>query len=318
MWSNNTTTITTDRSSIESLIVAYYSLTLIVLGTLFNIITFIVLCRSTFRDARAKPTLHYMRAMAIFDIFMLYGWNLDHYLTIVHRFRILHYSIISCRFFSFISYFAAQSSAWLRVFVCLDRYLSLSYLHRTWFGQSKNVLIIIASIIGVLLLLNFHFFLFVCHYRADGTINALSWLYSIYPLWDYVNFGVYNCAPLVFMVVFNSGVIYHLICFTRTTIIRNSRIRCRAISITLVITTFLFLLMTVPSTIAFAFFSTSDITLLRFLDGLLYSYHILSFPLYLITLDEFRQEFMTMITHKRNIRRIAPEIRIVAPSVEPQ
>ncbi|CAF3669213.1 unnamed protein product [Rotaria sp. Silwood1] len=313
---NNTITIATNRSSIESLIVAYYSLTLIILGTSFNTITFIVLCRSSFRDKRAKPTLHYMRAMAIFDICMLYGWNLDHYLTIIYEFHILHYSIISCRFFSFISYFAAQSSAWLRVFVCLDRYLSLSHLHRTWFSQSKNVLIIIASILSILLLLNFHFFLFVCYYEADGTINALSWLYNIYPLWDYVNFVIYNCAPFIFMVIFNSGVIYHLIRLKRTTIIRNSRIRHRAISVTLVITTFLFLLMTVPSTIAFAFFSTSDITLLRFFDGLLYSYYILSFPLYLITLDEFRQEFITMITCKGNIRRITPEIRIVAPQAE--
>ncbi len=83
---------------------------------------------------------------------MLYGWNLDYYLTTVYQFHMLRYSIVLCRFISFLSYFAAQSSAWLRVFVCLDRYLSLSRIHKTWFGHSKNVLIIIACIMGAVLL----------------------------------------------------------------------------------------------------------------------------------------------------------------------
>ncbi|CAF3338549.1 unnamed protein product [Rotaria sp. Silwood1] len=238
---------------------------------------------------------------------MLYGWNLDHYLTSIYQFHILRYSIISCRFISFLSYFSPQSSAWLRVFVSLDRYLSLSRLHRTWFGQSKNVLIIIACIIGVLLLLNFHFFLFVCYYRTNGTISALSWLYDIYPLWDYINLGVYNCVPFVLMVIFNCGVIYHLLRLRSTTSIQNSRIQHRSISITLVITTSLFLFMTVPSTVAFAFFSSSDVGLLRFFDCLLYSHHILSFPLYMITFDEFRQEFFDMLACKTNNRRVTPQ-----------
>ncbi|CAF2342115.1 unnamed protein product [Rotaria sp. Silwood2] len=300
-------TITASTLSNEELIVAYYSLILIIVGTLFNIITFITLCRSAFRNSRARPTFHYMRAMAIFDILMLYGWNLDHYLANIYQFHILRYSIISCKFISFLSYFAAQSSAWLRVFVSLDRYLSLSRLHRTWFGQSKNVLIIITCIIGVLILLNFHFFIFVCYYRADGTISALSWLYDVYPIWDYVNLGVYNCAPLILMVTFNCGVIYYLLRLRRTTTIQNSRIQHRSISITLVITTFLFLFMTVPSTVAFAFFSSADITLLRLFDCLLYSHHILSFPLYMITFDEFRQEFFDMVTWKINNQRITPQ-----------
>ena len=302
MSKNNVTTITTSTLSTEVIIVAYYSLALTIIGTLLNLLTFLVLCRSVFRDTGARPTLHYMRAMAIFDILMLYGWNLNHYLTVVQQFHILRYSIISCRFFSFISYFAAQTSAWLRVFVSLDRYLSLSYLHRTWFSNSKHVLIIIASIIAVFLLLNFQFFLFACYYDATGNINMNSALFRIYPLWDYINLGVYNFLPFISMVILNSGVIYHLIYLRRTTTVQNSRIQHRAISITLVIMTFLFLIMTVPASVAFGFFSNANGTILRLLDCILYSYHILSFPLYMITFDEFRQECIAMITCKKNNR----------------
>ncbi|CAF0816605.1 unnamed protein product [Rotaria sp. Silwood1] len=305
----NTTSIITTEPSRAAIIGAYYSLTLVIVGTLLNILTFIVLCRSTLRNTKTRPTLHYMRAMAIFDILMLYGWNIDHYLATIYGFTFSKRAIPLCRFFSFLNYFTAQSSAWLRVFVSLDRYLSLSRLHRTWFGKSKNVLIIIACIMGILVLLNFHFFLFVCYYRPNGTINIASWLYAVYPLWDYVNLGVYNCAPFILMVTFNSGVIYHLIHLRHTSTVQNSRIQHRSISITLVITTFLFLIMTIPATVGYAFFSTAGSTILHLLDGLLYTYHILSFALYMITYDEFRQEFFAMIICKTNNQRVAPQMR---------
>ncbi|CAF2498806.1 unnamed protein product [Rotaria sp. Silwood2] len=309
MSSVNTTSITSTGPSRAAVIAAHYSLTLVIVGTLLNIITFIILCQSTFRNTRTRPTLHYMRAMVIFDILMLYGWNIDHYLGTIHGFALQELTIPLCRFFSFLNYFAAQSSAWLRVFVCLDRYLSLSRLHRTWFGQSKNVLIIIACIMSILLLLNFHFFLFICYYTADGTISVSSWLYVVYPLWDYVNLGVYNCVPFILMIAFNSGVIYHLIHLRHTSTIQNSRIQHRSISFTLVITTFLFLIMTIPATVGFAFFSESNVTVLYLLDGLLYTYHILSFPLYMIIFDEFRLEFFYMVTCRRNNRTVASQTR---------
>ena len=304
--SNNASIEWPTDTSTESLIVAYYSLTLMIVGTFLNFLTFATLCRSKFRNTTARPTLHYMRAMAIFDILMLYGWNLDHYLSTVYEFHILRYSIVSCRFFSFLSYFAPQTSAWLRVLVCMDRYVSLSRLYRARFNNSTCILIMIGCIMLILALLNLHFLLFVCYHRSNGTISALSWLYNIYPLWDYVHLGVYNCAPFLLMVLFNSGVIYYLIQVRRTSTVQNSRNPHRAISITLVITTFLFLLMTVPATLVFAFFSSANTIILRVVDALLYSYHILSFPLYLITFDEFRREFLKMIECLRTNGRIIP------------
>jgi hypothetical protein len=130
-----------------------------------------------------------MRAVAIFDILMLYGWNLDHYLLGAYGFTLQLYSIALCRFFSFFDYFTPQVSAWLRVFICFDRYLSLSRLHKTWFSQSKSVLIIIASIVIVFTIINFQFLLFACFYQSDGTIDPNARLYIMYPVWDMINLG---------------------------------------------------------------------------------------------------------------------------------
>lgn len=297
---------TTTVSTTEFFLVAYYPLCLIVIGTVLNLLTFIILCRSPFRDTKKQPAMHYMRAIAIFDIFMLYGWNLDNYLSAVYGFTLLRLSIPSCKFISFISYIAPQTSAWLRVFCCLDRYLSLSRLNRTRLNKSKSILIIIACIIGIFFGLNFHFLLFACYIKPNGAISANAKQYTIYPLWNLIHLGIYNCAPFILMIIFDSGVIYHLIRFRRTTIIQNSRIQHRSISITLVTTSSLFLIMTIPSGVSFAFFQTTASTsILHIVDAIYYSYHVLSFPLYIITFTEFRREFIAMIKCINN-ERIAP------------
>ena len=296
----NTTISTVVENHSEDLFVTYYPFSLIVGGTLFNMITFLILCRPTFQDTSKRPTLHYMRAIAIFDILMLYGWNLDHYLAHAHGFTLYLYTVASCKFCSFLNYFAPQVSAWLRVFICLDRYLSLSRLHKTWFGQSRSVLMIIAGILVVFTIINFHFFPFVCFYEQDGTVNPEGRLYVVYPLWDYINLGLYNIVPFVVMLGFNSGVIYHLIRLKQTSTVQNSRIQHNSISITLVITTCLFLLMTTPATIGFAFLQANlPRVILQIFDYVLYTYHLLSFPLYFATFREFRQEVLRIVTCNR-------------------
>ena len=287
----------------ESLFATYYPLFLVIEGTILNFITLFILFRSNFRDQRKQTTICFMRAIVIFDILMLYGWNLDHYVSNAYGFLLQRYSIPVCKILSFLNYFAAQSSAWLRVFMCFDRYVSLGRLYQTWFDHSKNVFWMILSIILVFSVLNCHIVIFACFYTDDGTLDPNSRFYQIYPKWDYVNLIMYNCLPFLFMVIFNSGVIYYLIDLRRSTTIQNSRIHHRAISITLVIHTFLFLLMTIPGTLAYAFFyQSATTTVLHLLDSILYTYHTLSFPLYFITFREFRRECLSVIRLKNNRR----------------
>ena len=305
MSSNNTTQASSQTET--SLVVAYYPFTLIIVGTLLNLFTFFILYRSSFRDTKKQPVIHYMRTIAIFDILMLYGWNFDHYLQIVHGYILLTYSIPTCKIFGFLNYFAAQSSAWLRVAISFERYLSVSRLHRTIFNRQKGVLITIASIITIILLLNLHFIIFTCFVRPNGRISPNAPSYIIYPLWDYVNLGLYNCAPFIFMMIFNSYTIYHLVHRRRERLIHQSAIHHQAISFTLILTTFLFLLMTIPATIVAAFFYTvPTTTLAKILDSALYTYHILSFPLYFLTFSAFRREVIHMVTCNKNRQRIAP------------
>lgn len=287
-------------------IAAYYPLVLVIIGTLLNTLTLIILCRTSFRNAQVRPTIFYMRTIAIFDILMLYGWNFDHYLFLVYGFYLQRLNIGLCRFLSFFNYFTSQTSAWLRIFVCLDRYLSVSRIHSTWFGQWRHVLMIIGGILIFFLLLNFHFFLFACSYRSNGTISVQSSLYSIYPQWDYLNLVIYNCIPFLMMIILNGGVSYHLFHIKHDNQNAYFRYQQRAITITLAIMTFLFFIMTVPATVAFAFFFNSCKVLLTILDGCLYSYHALTFLVYFVTFGEFRRGCWLLFRfNRRRSRRTA-------------
>lgn len=247
-----------------------------------------------------------MRPIAVVDIIMLYGWNLDDYLGSVHGYTLQTYSIPFCKIFTFLNYSSCQVSVWLRVFICVDQYLAMSRLHRTWFGRSKNALIIIGCICMVFVLFNFHILIFGCYYNADGTININSRLYNIEPLWSKLNLIIYNYIPFSIMVILNGMVIYQLIARKRTRVIANSRVSHRSISITLIITAGLLIIMTIPVNIAYAYFGgSSSQLLLILLDEAVYTYHSFSILIYLFSFTEFRKEFIRMILRK-NHRRIQP------------
>lgn len=305
-------TISTSFRTTNSRFIAYYPLFLLITGTILNLLTLIILCQSTFHNKRKQSTIYYMRTIAVFDILMLYGWNLDHFLSNVFGLLLQRYSIISCKILSFLNYFSAQTSAWLRVFMCMDRYIFLTRLHRTWFNRSSTVLLIIILIVLFFALFNIHILIFACFYTDHEKINVNTRHYRIYPLWDYINLIVYNCIPFLLMIIFDGGVIYRLIRLRHLSSIPKSRIQYRAISITLVLTTFLFLFLTIPATVSFAFFySRASITLLHTLDSILYTYHISSFPLYLIIFNEFRQECRAIFTHKNKTRTNSPRPQTV-------
>ena len=299
-----------DVIPMKSHFIAYYPLFLVIGGTILNVFTYFILSRIPCGSRRKQATIRYMRYIAIFDILMLYGWNLDHFMANVHGFLLQKSSILLCKLLSFLNYFSAHCSAWLRVLMCFDRYMSLSRLHRKWFNHSRDVFVLVSSIILVSSIFNGHLLIFACFREDNGRINVNARLYQIYPLWDYVNLLVYNCLPFFLMVVCNGAVIHHLIHVQQSSSVGASRIQHRAISMTLVLTTFLFLLMTIPGTVSFAFFySTASLNILYVLDSMLYTYHILSFPLYLITFTQFRDQFIEIVTGQRKQRSASIQSR---------
>ncbi|CAF1418694.1 unnamed protein product [Adineta ricciae] len=310
---SNITDVSSYLSDISFL--GYHSLFMVILGSIFKVLTFIVLCRSAFRNTKIRPIIHYMRALALIDFLGLYGWNLDNYFGLIQGFTLYSsYTVISCKIFSFLNYFTTQVSAWLHVFICFDRYLFLSRTQpNTWFNRSKSVLIIISTIIGIFILFNLHFLIFVCYEDENDQVNMDSKFYQVYPLYSIIHMFIYSIIPFILMMIFSSISLYYLSKVRQTTTIQNSKIPHRSISITLISTSLVFIIVRTPTSICYGFFydNLSETLLgrriINVFDSLLYTSPILDFPLYLITFSEFRREFIRLFRRNRTVLSIVTQ-----------
>lgn len=189
--------------------------------------------------------------------------------------------------------------------MCIDRFLTLNQVRqrRAIYQHRRVILFIIVTFIS-LALVNLHLPIFSCYYYFDGKQNKVaggSLYFNLYPTWNYINLALYNIIPFILMLTFNILIIRHLILIKHTSTLQKSRIRHSSISIPILLTAFLFCIMTTPPAIIFAFFhklTRSDLFdkyLLSLLDSIKYTYHTLSFFLYFITLIEFRHEFFRLL-----------------------
>jgi len=98
-----------------------YALVLVIVGTLGNVLTIIILCR---RNLRRYVTMRYLIAVSICDIISLYGWNLNNFykFTISRRNENLEeLSLIHCRIISYLSFVGLQLSSWCLTAVSLGK-----------------------------------------------------------------------------------------------------------------------------------------------------------------------------------------------------
>jgi hypothetical protein len=260
----------------------------------------IIFCQKRFRQ---RPTIHYIRIIAFIDILILYGWNLDNFFRLKFGFELERLTVLTCKLSTYFNNVIHQSSAWLRVLMCTDRFYTLNQIQqRQTINRHRYVFFLIIFTLIFIALINLHLPIFACYMHPNGTEVIIdSVYYQIYPMWHYVNLILYNILPSIFMLIFNIRIIRYLIFLKRTSTIQQSRIQHRAISISIFLSAFLFCFMTTPATIIFSFFHTqirSEIFknfLLSFFYSIQSTYHSLSFFLYFITLAEFRKEFYRLI-----------------------
>jgi hypothetical protein len=284
------------RPSIGTIVFTYYPLCLTGVTTVLNSLTIIVLYQKVFRQ---RATIGYMRAMALVDMLMLYGWNLDHFFLLKFGFEVDRLTVLSCKLSTYYNHFLVQSSAWLRVLMCIDRFCALNQVQqRRAIYQHRRVRFLIASTFIAIALINLHLPIFSCYAYYDKTgmkIASGSLYFRLYPTWNYINLALYNLIPFILMLIFNILIIRHLILIKKTSTIQKSHIRHSSISIPILLSAFLFCIMTTPPAITFAFFHQQTRSaiftkyLLNILDSIKYTYHSLSFFLYFITLVDFRR-----------------------------
>jgi hypothetical protein len=107
---------------------SFYALALVIIGTLGNILTIIILCR---RNLRRYVTMRYLIAVSVCDIISLYGWNLNSFYKFIispGNNNLEEISLIHCRIVSYLSFVGLQLSSWCLTAVSLGKTSSQKFL----------------------------------------------------------------------------------------------------------------------------------------------------------------------------------------------
>jgi hypothetical protein len=133
--------------------------------------------------------------------------------------------------------------------------------------------------------------------------------YYIFPKWEKAHLVIYNLIPFAIMLTCNSMIIYN-VKFARKVQSKNkaSSKRKRRMTFMLILVTFSFMALTLPSVIVHTFFrdylSTKPYRRLVnvFVNNLLHTSHAINFFLYVVSAPNFRTEFLRLLNvYKRQI-----------------
>lgn len=131
--------------------------------------------------------------------------------------------------------------------------------------------------------------MFICSKFSTGVEIAF---------WDQVNLVFYNIIPFLVMITFNSLLILNL--KRKKVNSANSSSKKLNITVSLVIISFLFLIMTTPGTIMFAFFydqlfSYMNPSMVYLIDDVSFLNHSLLFVISFVSIRKFRRTIMGTI-----------------------
>ncbi|CAM4808751.1 unnamed protein product [Rotaria magnacalcarata] len=293
-----------------------YALLLIIIGTVGNLLTIVVLLR---KNLRRLVTIRYLIIVSICDTISLYGWNLNNFYKF-HISRISgnleEISILHCRIISFMTFVSLQLSSWCLTAVSLDRALNLYWLHwKQSYGKRKYTKYYISILTFICIALNSHV-LFLNGYRtSSGSIECYATENNpgyIFPQWERVHLVVYNLCPFAIMCICNTYIIVVTVRSSRAqdeslppTVQRKNLERYRQLTALLVIVTFAFVLLTLPACIYFVFFrhnleATTERTYRYMiqisLSSVQFTSHGINFFLYCFSAKSFLSELNDMLT----------------------
>jgi hypothetical protein len=116
-------------------VLAYYSLFIVIVGTIFNTLSFLICIR-----IRNNNTFIFLAFLSISDIFCLYYWNLHHFLNTIFDIDWKANTQFQCKIGSFLQYSFLQISAWLLV---INQFISLFNFLKNFSFNTVLALIII-------------------------------------------------------------------------------------------------------------------------------------------------------------------------------
>ncbi|GFO37133.1 growth hormone secretagogue receptor type 1-like [Plakobranchus ocellatus] len=147
----------------------YYSMFLIVTGSVLNILSILTLSRKTFRRS---TTSVYLRFLAAIDLFVLYNGLGRHFISGAFNYNVRHISEAFCKFNQWTTASGPDISAWILVAVTAERVLSIVRPHSVRILCTKCTARLAAlSIIVALLVANLPLLLFYGDFQEHDNIT---------------------------------------------------------------------------------------------------------------------------------------------------
>lgn len=128
-------------------------------------------------------------------------------------------------------------------------------------------------------------------------------------MWDRVNLVFYNVIPFVIMLAFNSLLIINLkrkFSSQKKSSLRNQSSKKRkSLTMSLIILSFLFLIMTTPGTLMFAYLydtvlSHLDVSVLYLIDDVSFLNHAILFFISFVSYKKFRNTIIHMVCRPKS------------------
>lgn len=259
----------TDKPDISTIlellnILTFLPLLIIINGLISNSISFFIFKFN--KEVNKMPNMVVYSFICITDTLSLFIWNFNNFLTPHYGIVIENINIYSCRIFLFLQYFSLQSSELLVTYTTIDRYIKVtsapgSMMSRLPFGTVKAARNWSLIILGIVAILN-SFLIFcdrwtIIEYKQDQsnpnrTIKTesvdcytLSNGSPITPLWDYVHLFLYSLIPFFCMITLNLLLLKKA--YMNSTSRHLNKARKQVLNI--LIASFLFLMLTLPSSI---------------------------------------------------------------------
>ncbi|XP_013405524.1 uncharacterized protein LOC106170276 [Lingula anatina] len=210
LWQNNATFDATEELQYQ--ISTWLNKTvppiLLIIGTLGNILSYLVLRRPFMRRTWIG---FFLRALAVTDTFALWLGLSRHMIRVYGYFDIREAHAAVCKLHRFTLYFFLDMSTWLLVGLTVGRYISTCHILQSYrLCSTKRARIALAVIVGCVFAKNAHVLVTVdinvdaltgerhCNHYCDSDHHNF-WKY-IYP---WITFCVYAAGPFAVMIVLN-------------------------------------------------------------------------------------------------------------------
>lgn len=296
----------------------YGAPTLIIVGTISNVLMIIVLMAS--RKMRSQTNSVYLTCLAVLDIIILNTGLLRHYIKNTKDYDIRLQSTAACRLHIFIVYFTIQFESWVLVNLTLERLLAVMLPHKLRIIFSKKKAAIYLFITGIILFtLNLHYFFFF-HIRnySDAVpiqmcLNDVEYTYFYDNVWAWLDLLFASLIPFMVIFISNIMIIIRVILKKRLAKTSGSSFKMTNMTASLLVVSFLFLLTTSPICIFLLINFDMESEEEHFYVSMIFDilnliYYInnsINFFLYCITSRRFRQQFL--IVFKIRSARVSTE-----------